>query len=381
MNIASLLLVCAAFSQLAAPPDPTGPALSPLDPSPAAPLPAFDQPALSPAPAPAESAPGQMANPAGARSVFQELPGQPASASPELSPGRAESVRAPATSANGPGRVPTEASARSLLDRALTPPAEAALRGTPFPLRAALERVQGNSQQQLAVVTAYWRLAHALATYRHAGEEAGFLMGLPVQPAVPQQGLLKAVQATARAAQGDAYLAALQAQHALAEAAQLPGDALPLTVDAPFVGAYRTYFETLSARGVVPARLERLDRTLPVLREVLEAHATAVGDTETALAELSAAYQAGQVNLGAVLDVYERLRQAHRQFLGAVRDYNESIAGYALAVAGPGVLTPDRLVGMLVERPPTDHSVLAPKRDNGIRRVSDDRPVLTPVPR
>jgi hypothetical protein len=381
MNIVSLfLLLCAAFSQLASPPDQVGPASPPADPSPAAPFPAFDQPASSAEPIPVESPPNRVANPAGPRSVFQEITGPPASAQPELSPGRVESVPAPTASTPGPGRIQTEASARSLLGQALTAPAEAALRGTPLPLRAALERVQGNPQQ-LSVVTAYWRLAHAIATYHYALEETNFLMGLPLQPAARQQALLKAIQATARAAQAEAYLATLQAQHALAETAQLPGDALPVTVDSPFVGAYRTYFETLSARGAVPPRLERLDRTLPVLREVLDAHATAVRDTEAALAELDAAYQAGQANLGAVLEFYERLRQTRRQFLGAVRDYNESIALYALSVTGPGVLTPDRLVGMLVERPQTDHSVLASKRDSGIKRVSNDQPVGVPAPR
>ncbi|MCY2996431.1 MAG: hypothetical protein NTY19_52575 [Planctomycetota bacterium] len=279
-----------------------------------------------------------------------------------------------------PGRIKTETSARSLLGEALTSPAASALRGTPFPLRAALERVQG-TPQQLSVVTAYWRLAHAIATYHYALEETNFVIGLPLQPATRQQALLKAIHATARAAQAEAYLAAIQMQHALAETAQLPGEALPVTVDSPFVGTYRTYFETLNSRGAVPARLERLDRTLPVLREVLDAHATAVGDTEAALAELDAAYQAGQVNLGAVLEFYERLRQARRQFLGTVRDYNEAIALYALSMTGPGVLTPDRLVGMLVERPQTDHSVLTSTRDSGIKRVSADQPVGLPAPR
>jgi hypothetical protein len=328
--------------------------------------------AASPAPNPA--------NPATTGSAFQELPDRSLAAPPDLPHRRVESSAAQPPSGTIPGRTAAESAAKTLISQALTPPAEAGLRGTPFPLRAALERVQGNTQQ-LAVVTAYWRLAHATATYHDACEEINFLSGLRAQPAARQQATLKAVQATARAAQAEAYLAAIQAQHALAEAAQLPGEALPLTVDVPFVGTYRTYFETLSARGAVPARLERLDRTLPVLREVLESHVAAIGDIHNALAEYDAAYQAGQVELATLLEFSASLRQARGHFLGAVRDYNEAIAVYALSVASPGGLTPERLVGMLVERPPTDHSVLTSRRDSGVRQVSNDQPTLVPVPR
>jgi hypothetical protein len=60
-----------------------------------------------------------------------------------------------------------------------------------------------------------------------------------------------------------------------------------------------------------------------------------------------------------------------------VRNYNEQISRYALAVAGPNVSL-DRLVSMLIEAPEMERSVLASKRTNGIQRVSSDDALPNP---
>jgi hypothetical protein len=347
-------------------------------------------PALEPSPA-APTAPADRRAPP-TQSAFQELPTPSAAAtdgdlrtsSSGQRPGAAAlGLPQPATSPEGTpprlldGDQPPESAAKLLIRQALEPPAEEALPGTPLTLRAALERVSG--PQQLSVVVAYWRLSHALASYHFALDEWRAGSRVPAPPAERQRGLVKAVQASAKAQVVEARLAALEAQHSLADAAQLPGDVLPLTQDPPLVGPYRTYFETLSARGVVPARLQRLDRTLPLQRALLEVQAEAVQASEQALAEADAASQAGPGAAGA--ESLERWRTARRKFLTAVRDYNETIAHYAVAVGGSGGVTPDRLVSMLVEQPLAGRSVLKSKRDSAVQRVSGEARSGTPVER
>ena len=73
-----------------------------------------------------------------------------------------------------------------------------------------------------------------------------------------------------------------------------------------------------------------------------------------------------------ILDAHQRLVQQRREFLNAVRRYNDTIASYALAVA-PSALSADRIVSMLLVVPATDRSVLASRRNaSGIQRVSGE---------
>jgi hypothetical protein len=335
------------------------------------PFPALEQPSLTPAPA-ATAQVGDRESEAGAPpAAFQDV--TEAAPVAAVGAGRA-AASAPATRP----ATPRESTAPSLLQQALEPPGDEALPGRPLPLRTAIERAQGPAQQ-LAAVTAYWRLSQATAAYHFALEETQYLLGLPAASGGRPQALLKAAQASAKAQLAEARLAAVQAQHDLAEAAQLPGDALPLTADLPLVGPYRTYFETLSARGAVPARLRRLDHTLPQLLQLLEAQADAARAAGAALAAADAAHQEGKAQVAEMLESVERLRQERRKFLATVRSYNEAIVQYASAVGGAAGLTPDRLVGMLIEHSGGERSVLATKRRDDIRRASHDE--LVPVPR
>jgi hypothetical protein len=369
MSLGSLFWLWTLLGQLAPAEGDTAPAPPPVEVR-TAPFPALEQPSRAPPPA-AEAQVGDGATGAGARpSAFQDV----TEAAPATVAGAGrDAASAPAT----PPPTSRDTAAHALLRQALEPPGDEALPGTPLPLRAALERVQGPAQQR-AVVTAYWRLGQATAAYHFALEEAHYLLGLQLASGGRPQALLKASQASAKAQLAESRLAAIQAQHDLAESAQLPDDALPLTTDASLVGPYRTYFEALSARGAVPARLRRLDRTLPQLLQLLEAQADAASAAGAVLADADAAHQDGKVQVAELLDSLDRLRGERRKFLAAVCTYNEAIVQYASAVGGPAGLTPDRLVNMLIEHPGDERSVLVPKRRDDIRRASHDE--LVPVP-
>ena len=273
----------------------------------------------------------------------------------------------------------TLASANALIRQSLATPAKKPLPGKPVSLQTAIGVMSG-SRQQVNVVRAYWKLSSAMADYHYSVEEAEFLMNLAIPQSTHYEALLTSLQACAKSRQAESRLAAVQAQQDLAGAMPAPaGEDLPLASDVPFVGVYRTHFDALSARGAAPAHLRRIDRALPVVRQLIDSQAAAVFATAEAVKELEQAYEDGRVTFSALLDSHERLRGQRRDFLSAVRSYNERIAEYAFSVSVPG-MTLDRMVGMLIEQPRTDRSVLASgKTGSKIKRVANEEPVdLTP---
>jgi hypothetical protein len=226
-------------------------------------------------------------------------------------------------------------------------------------------------------VAAYWRLTHTLAAYHYALEEERFLGALDAAGSREDQPVLAAAQAAAKAERAEARLAAIRAQQALAQvvAATTHGEP-PLPADRPFVGAYRTYFQQLNERGAAADELRQIDETLPIIHEVVDAQAQAVGAAGAALNQILRGREHGQASLVSVLDAHERLRRHRRAFLAAVEEYNGQSARYALSVAVPAA-TGERVVAMLIGTGTGHKSVLASKKDGGqIQRVSGEEPVV-----
>lgn len=270
---------------------------------------------------------------------------------------------------------PANGSAASLLSQALRPPAGMSIEGTPVSLKEVLAQAPIAAQQTRSV-SAYWQLSQALAEYHFALDESQFFRGLPLPQAEHHRALLAAQEASAAARTAAARVNVLRAQHALAETSQLTDvDGLPLPADRPFIGAYRTHFKVLNEHGAAPDRLGSIDRSLPVMRESIDAQASAVAAGENALGATQQAYQQGQAAMADVLSIYHDLRRQRRDFLATVTEYNQQIARYASSVSLPGART-DRLVRMLIETPDAERSVLASKRTGGeIRRVSNEEEV------
>jgi len=268
----------------------------------------------------------------------------------------------------------TESSpAELLLRQALTAPDGTSIPGRPVALRTLLGQPAVGTGQ-LGTVQAYWRLTHALAGYHFAVDEYRFLAAVPAGR--EDQLTLEAAQASAKAEQAEAKLAAVRAQQALAQLSpSAAGGQLPLPADLPVVGTYRTHFQELNQRGAARDELGMIDQSLPVIRDVIDAQAEAVDAATAALPPVLQAYQQGQAPLAHVLDAHDRVRRHRRAFLTAVEQYNADIASYALSVSLP-TITGQRIAALLIEEQPMGKSVLAGKKSSSdIQRVSNEEAV------
>lgn len=247
--------------------------------------------------------------------------------------------------------------------------------GQPVTIAEVLSAVTG-SDQRLRATQAYWRLAHQVADYRFCVEEANFLEDLPAPQAGSQQAILASAQAAARAEEALSRLKTVRSQQTLTGlGVRTAADRLPLPADLPFVGVYETRFEALKTQGRASVRLARLHAMLPLERQWLQRQAEAVFAAEEALRKVNQGYQQGQVSLTGVLDGLTQLKNQRRAFLDAVLGYNESIADYAMMVASPD-LPVQRIVGMLIEVPDNQSSVLsASRKADSVRPVSNEEPI------
>ncbi|MEX2142374.1 MAG: hypothetical protein WD894_24105 [Pirellulales bacterium] len=275
-----------------------------------------------------------------------------------------------------------------LLASAPTPPAENALDGRPVSLAEALGRVP-NSSQRLEVASLYWRLALALADYHWALDESLQLALPPYEDAVGSP-LLAAAQASAQARVLEAKAAAVTAQQELADAIGQPTQPLPLTIEQPLVGPYRTEFESIFANRAAPGRARAIHRALPHWREAIDLRTAAIQAAASAVkpAEKEAYAPDGKGGIETVLYVHRELAQQRRAFLNAVREYNAEIVEYASYVAGPTTSTAT-IVSMLTRTKPektsgvsppssfaaSNEPTMAPPEDSQVRPVAGEEPM------
>jgi hypothetical protein len=243
-----------------------------------------------------------------------------------------------------------------LLNSALQPPAQEALDGQPLKLRDAIGRTS-DARQMLSTVKTYWQLSHAMCQYHYCLEEEQFLGNLRVPAQSTDQVLLTAAQRAHSANVLQARLLVATEQYELTDQAGVPVDPPPLAADSPWVGKYRTNFETLFAGRPIPAGMRRIDATLPQFLQLIDARADAVLAATDALLAQSEAYAQSRASLSDVLECHARLRLARLEFLMSVRDYNQSIADYAIQAVGSG-LSPDTVITMLIQPVSREKSVL-----------------------
>jgi len=272
------------------------------------------------------------------------------------------------------------ATASVLLQGALTDPRRGALLGRRVTL---LESLAGtvDRQHQLRVISAYWKLSILVARYHFALGQHEQLAGIHSPRHAWQETVLTAAQAEARARLRDAELAVVAAQYDLAEvspALHVRDDLPPLPAEPPFVGVYRTNYQSLFAGRVAPPGLKRIDRTLPLRLAQIDARAVAVAAAAESVAALEGAYRENEVELAELLAAHARLRDQREAFLTSVRDYNSEIGVYALTVAGTNV-DHQTLVSMLIETTPQTRSVLLPKHQ--VVGTSANVPIEAPLPK
>ena len=247
-------------------------------------------------------------------------------------------------------RAAANASA-DLLARSLIPPQDIALPGLPVSLQDALSRVLDRAGR-LATARAYWKLSLCGAEYHWAIAEWRQLDATPTGRGAIDAPMLSTARAAAQARALESQALVVAAQHELAEALGQSPQNLPLTVDQPLVGPYRTHFETLFASRSAPGRLRSINKTLPLRREAIDVRTAAVQAAASAVHVAEEAYAKGQVPVQTLLAAQSELSRQRKAFVAAVRDYNLEIAEYALGVADPGTSNAV-LVSMLTRTKPS----------------------------
>ena len=298
----------------------------------------------------AQLPPGRTPAPPAQDDSAREEPAQAAEAS------QAGEAAGPLVPVNTPR---PEMSPPRLMAAALTPPERQPLEGRPLPLLEVLTRVSGRSRQ-LEAVRSYWKVTAAVAAYHFARDEYDHFQALAatMQPGSSSQSeslaenLLALELASAAARLRDAELAALNAQAEMAHHVGLaPGDPLPLPLDMPHLGSYRTYFDVLFASRPAAPRLRLLDRTMPLRRQAIDVRAESVQAAIDAVEAVRDLYRRGEVPAEDIAAALVELGAQRQGFLMAVRAYNDEIAEYALAVASE-TASPPALLAMLVKPRP-----------------------------
>jgi hypothetical protein len=255
-----------------------------------------------------------------------------------------------ATSIDAETRAAANASAE-LLGSALAAPVMNPLEGRPVSLADALGR-GSSSVRRLEVAALYWKLSLAIADYHWSLEEFVQVQALPGNKHAVDAPLLAAAQAATQARMLEAKAAAVTQQQELADAIGQPTQPLPLTVEQPLVGPYRTEFDTIFASRAAPGRSRAIHRALPHLREAIDLRTAAVRAAASAVPAAEEVFAKQQSGITTALFTHQELTNQRRAFLNAVRAYNAEIVEYASYVAGPSTSTAT-LVSMLTRSKPS----------------------------
>ncbi len=268
-----------------------------------------------------------------------------------------------------------------LMAEALSTSQDAFRDGQKWSLVDALARAS-DRQQQVKITQFYWKLAGAQADYHFARDLSHRLWKGTERHA--DKAAVQSARHSAEAAVDDAEVSVVTAQHELAEQMRLPSDeALPLAVDQPHVGEYKTQFDSLFSGRTPPPRLWLTNRALPVRRKAIDVHGEAILAAQDALDATAEDYERGTTDLTTLLASFDEFGHQRRAFVAAVRDYNQDIAEYALTVAPPGA-NGERLVAMLIKTPANHRAREDARRSYEPReRRSTDRSASarSPVPR
>jgi len=209
----------------------------------------------------------------------------------------------------------------------------------------------------------YWRLATTTARYRWTVRLQARVRSAQPDFADDRSGQEAAARwlATLAAARADvqqARLDAVAAQYALADPQRLPAE-LPLPVDLPHAGRYRTRYHEIF-RGRPPMAAYRIDQTLPLQYDLLRALAQSVATADVCFEKALGRIASSGDPAVDLRPAYRTLVDQRTRFLQAVLGYNNAIADYALLVA-PAGMPPARLVTMLI---PVAAGPVAPSPDH-----------------
>jgi hypothetical protein len=228
--------------------------------------------------------------------------------------------------------------------------------GTPMNLLDCLLRDSGTDRQ--ATINAYWRVRQRAAEYQVLAQQAELLEALEPLAlehrkapagAVEMLRLRRAILA-AKASLGEAHVALIEAQYALALRLGATGDAAwPLASTVPHAGKYLLMVEAQPSAVAQSWPVRRLAATIPGLGESVQQHAAAVVESDAARVAAAEKYRTGAPIDPAIEGVTAQTRLT-LALLETLTSYNRAIAEYVLTVFPPATAA-DKLVPALVLKP------------------------------
>ncbi len=232
-----------------------------------------------------------------------------------VAPGRIGGTATESETASDIDRASRAAASASmaLLESSLTSNKDSALTGRAISLAEVLGRGASHTQK-FEIAELYWRLALGVANFNWAVDEAKQLEALPAGQGAVDAPLLTTARAAAQARMLEAQALAVAAQQELADAIGQPTQNLPLTVEQPLVGPYRTLFDRLFAARSPPPRTRGIDRTLPLKRQAIDVRTAAVQAAASAVRAAEDAHAQGKADVLAVLAAHQDLARQRREF-------------------------------------------------------------------
>lgn len=277
------------------------------------------------------------------------------------------------TSVTSPATAQQTVKPADLLESLSRPPISGRLGGEIVTLTEAIANCNSR-EEQTEVVSAYWDLSAALTDYYLSARESTELKTLLQSISQPSPAWQEARQLQTnrmQVARRTAELAQYRLHRLMKGSAT---DGMPLPADKPHAGAYETRYEQ-NFNGRETDRSRDLHELVPAMYAHLKLQAAQVTDDQSWL-DLVSRQRNPQSDGKLLLKTHELVSLRRREFVRALRDYNQQIVRYT-ELASPGRVGTGRLVAMLIETP----SVTPPGRDNsGVATTSGEEPLRSSNP-
>jgi hypothetical protein len=247
-----------------------------------------------------------------------------------------------------------------MMQTMMTPPRGSQLGGEPVRLVDVVSTGRTRDEQTQRI-EAYWDLCSSVADYYLSVREQEELRGL-TSAAARQSAALQEAEKKMAVRSDTSLRAARASQFRLAGFIGRGPNNLPLPADIPHCGTYTSRYDQVFAGRSSP-EAHVLAQLLPMRYVELDDAAVGVSAAEDWLKGVISRNE----NSDAVgnLRALELLALQRRAFVQIARDYNRRIARYS-ELATPGLISPDRLTGMLIKRTSTSAAPPPNRQSSGV---------------
>lgn len=203
------------------------------------------------------------------------------------------------------------------------------------------------AQERKRSIAAYWRTVKLILILDALSQSLSELENLVCPP--DRRAYMESIKgaATSRLAELRADLAAAQAD--LARWTGITdGNTQVFPDDLPHTGGYRTQLTSLFPDGTAPLELRKIDTLLPLLRQSIYLHYSAMRSAHDAWLAYCEATNSGTPQVEAALAMWQLEAEELVKCLEAIETYNSLILDYVISVA-PTSASASQLLEMLLE--------------------------------